>query len=428
MKVAILTMFNGLTSTYSLVNIVAEQLRMLLDANIETKILVSEHCPDHEKHGVFLDDRIEWVKVVNKIDDEIIHWRDYSQPTGKVHDTFFDEVDFISESFVQHLTDVDACIMHDIHYQGWHLVHNVAIRKAQEQLPNLKFIAFTHSAPASRPTKTEWPFSARYSPMPNTIYVYPTQSGIPALAKQYNVPEGRCRVVSNSLNLSEFFSNEVQTVINKFDFLSADIFVVYPGRLTTGKKFEKVAALCGAIKKVSEGKVKVLFCDFPSKDIESEKYKTLILFEGCKHGLDYQDIVFTSDIGFQHGFPRSGVLELFSLSNLFICPSFSESFGLTVLEAASKGNFLILNQAVPALEELGKKLNAYFMRWDARNFGFDTRESYKPSEEAYYEENARNILSLMRENPILYAKTMTRQRFSPEWVWNNQLEPLLKGY
>jgi hypothetical protein len=401
---------------------------MLLDANIETKLLVSEHCPDHEKHGVFLDDRIEWVNVVNKIEDEIIHWRDYSQATGKVHDTFFEEVDVIAENFVENLSDVDVCIMHDIHYQGWHLVHNVAIRKAQEQLSNIKFIAFTHSAPANRPTKTEWPFSARYSPMPNTIYVYPTQSGIPALANQYNVPEGRCRVVSNSLNLSEFVSEEVQTVVNHFDLLSADIFVVYPGRLTTGKKFEKVAALCGAIKKVSEGNVKVLFCDFASKDIESEKYKTLILFEGCKHGLDYKDIVFTSDIGFQHGFPRSGVLELFSLSNLFICPSFSESFGLTVLEAGSKGNYLILNEAVPALEELGKKLNAYFMRWDARNFGFDTRESYKPSEQAYYEEHATNVVRQMRENPILHAKTMARQRFSPEWVWKNQLEPLLMGY
>jgi len=428
MKVAILTMFNGLSSTYSLVNIVAEQLRMLLDANIEIKLLVSEHCPDNEKHGVFLDERIKWVKIVNKINDEIIHWRDYSQPKGKVHDTFFEEVDIFAENFIQHLSDVDVCIMHDIHFQGWHLVHNVAIRKAQEQLPNLKFIAFTHSAPANRPPKTEWPFSARYSPMPNTIYVYPTQSGIPALAKQYAVPEGRCRVVSNSLNLSEFLSKGVQTVINQFDFLSADIFVVYPGRLTTAKKFEKVASLCGAIKKVSESKVKVLFCDFPSNDIESETYKTLILFEGCKNGLDYKDIVFTSDIGFQHGFPRNGVLELFSLSNLFICPSFSESFGLTVLEAASKGNFLILNEAVPALEELGKKLNAFFMRWDARNFGFDTKESYKPSEQAYFEEHATKVISLMRENPILHAKTIARQRFSPEWVWRNQLEPLLMGY
>ena len=40
MRVAILTMFNGLSATYSLVNVVAEHLKMLLDAGISTKLLV----------------------------------------------------------------------------------------------------------------------------------------------------------------------------------------------------------------------------------------------------------------------------------------------------------------------------------------------------------------------------------------------------
>lgn len=427
LKVALLTMFNGLSSTYSLVNVVAEQLRMLLDANVETKLLVSELCPDHDKYGIFLDERIEWVKVVNHLNSELIHWKDYSMPNGKVHETFFKEADSISADLIQKLSDVNVCLMHDIHYQGWHLVHNVAVRKAQEQLPNVKFIAFTHSAPANRPPKTEWPFSARYTPMPNTTYVYPTYSGIPALARQYGVPEGRCRVVNNSLDLLNFLAEETRTVVQKTDLLSADIVAVYPGRLTTAKKFEKVAALCGAIKRTSEKMVKVIFCDFPSMDIEPEKYKTLIQFEGCKYGLDFDDMVFTSDIGFPHGFSRKGVMELFSISNLFICPSFSESFGLTVLEAASQGNFLIVNEAVPALEELGKKLNAYFMKWDARNFGYDTKENYHPSEKAYLEEHAAKVVNMMRENPVIHAKTLARQRYSPQWVWRNQLEPLLNG-
>lgn len=46
MKVAILTMFNGLSPTYSLVNVVADQVRMLLHARIPVKVLVSESCPD----------------------------------------------------------------------------------------------------------------------------------------------------------------------------------------------------------------------------------------------------------------------------------------------------------------------------------------------------------------------------------------------
>ena len=61
MKVALLTMFNGLDSSYSLVNVVAEQVRMLLDANIETRILVSDICPLNKLYGIFLDKRIKWV-------------------------------------------------------------------------------------------------------------------------------------------------------------------------------------------------------------------------------------------------------------------------------------------------------------------------------------------------------------------------------
>ncbi len=429
MKIALLTMFNGLNSTYSLVNVVAEQLRMILDAGMKVKVLVSESCPLEERFGVFLDERIEWVKVINHLDGQQIHWRDYSQPSGEVHETFFKESDVIAEDLVDKLQDIDVCIMHDIHYQGWHLVHNVAIRKAQETLSKVKFIAFTHSAPVNRPHNPKWPFSARYTPMPNTLYVYPTQSGISALAKQYNVPEGRCRVVNNSLDILSFASNEIQTLSREIDLLSPDILIVYPGRLTVAKKFEKVAMLGGAIKKHWEKSVSLIFCDFPSSDIPSNTYKALIRAQGAVYGLEYQDIIFTSDLKeYKSGFPRKAVLELFSLSNLFICPSFSESFGLTIIEAASKGNFLVLNEKVPALEELGKSLNAYFIKWDARNFGFDTKETYNPSEEIYLKEHARVIINMMRENPVIKAKTLARQRYNPKWVWDNQLEPLISYF
>ena len=61
MKVAILTMFSGLSATYSLVNVVADQIKMLLQAGVAIKVLVSESCPDRERTGIFLDERLEWV-------------------------------------------------------------------------------------------------------------------------------------------------------------------------------------------------------------------------------------------------------------------------------------------------------------------------------------------------------------------------------
>lgn len=426
MKVAILTMFTGLSTTYSLVNVVADQIKMLLEAQVKLKILVSETCPDEERWGVFLDPRLEWVKITNTRHGEPIVWHDYSAPTGTVHETFYEEVAWIAKDYVQHLQDVDVCIMHDILYQGCHLVHNVAVRQAQESLPNVKFLSFTHSMPVNRPQKTEWPFSARFTPMPNTRFIYPTYSGIEALARQYDVPLGNCAVVYNSLPLLEILSPDIQKVAEHIDLLNADILVIYPGRLTTGKRFEKVAALSGAIQRKTEQCTKVVFCDFPSADIPSQIYKRTIQMEGMKFGLEREDFIFTSDLGYEQGFPRRGVFELFGLSNLFICPSYSESFGLTVLEAASRGNFLVLNEAVPALKELGDSLGAYFLRWDGRNFGYDTHEKYIPSEQAYYEEHGEIIVNLMREDRSLRAKTKTRTKYHGSWICRNQLMPLLE--
>lgn len=426
MKVAILTMFNGLSSTYSLVNVVADQIAMLLQAGISPKLLVSESCPDEERKGIFCDARIEWIKITNTCHGNPIIWHDYAQPTGQVHDSFYAEVEVIAKDFVKHLQDVDVCIMHDILYQGWHLVHNIAIREAQKELPHVRFLEFTHSLPVNRPQYMEFPFSARYTDMPKTKFVYPTYSGISALAKQYDIPEGKCAVVYNSLPLLETMSQDVQQVAKHIDVLQAQIVMVYPARLTTGKKFEKVAALAGAIQKQTEQSTKVIFCDFPSADISSKAYKEMIRIEGEKFGLRNGDLLFTSDIGYPDGFPRQGVLELFTLSNLFVCPSFSESFGLTVLEAASRGNFIVLNEAVPALKELGGILGAYFMRWDARNFGYDTQETYHPSEAQYYEEHGQNIVNAMREDQCLHAKTIVRKQYHIAWICKNQLMPLLE--
>lgn len=427
MKVAILTMFSGLATTYSLVNVVADQIKMLLEAQVELKILVCETCPDEERWGVFLDPRLEWVKITNTCNGAPIVWHDYSAPTGTVHQRFYEEAERISEDYIRHLRDVDVCIMHDILYQGWHLIHNVAIRKAQKFLPGVRFLAFTHSLPVNRPQKLEEPFSARFTPMPNTRFVYPSYSGIEALARQYDVPQGSCAVVYNSLPLLEMLSRDVQQVAQSIDLLNADILTVYPGRLTPGKRFEKVAALAGAIQRKTEQRTRVIFCDFPSADIPGRVYKSTIKTEGRKFGLEEGDLVFTSDLGYEQGFPRRGVFELFGLSDLFLCPSYSESFGLTVLEAASRGNFLVLNGAVPALKELGDSLGAYFMRWDGRNFGYDTHERYVPSEQAYYEEHGGIIVNLMREDHSLRAKTRVRTQYNGAWICRNQLMPLLTG-
>lgn len=421
MKVALLTMFNGLSNAYSLVSVAREQLLMLLGHDIFVKMLVSEHCPDSDRTGIFADPRIDWIKIVNSKDGEPFHWENYTQKNLPPDDSFMESVDCIAADFEKALADTDICILHDILYQELHLLHNAAIRKVQKKLPHIRFLAFTHSAPVPH-QDAPYPASCLYTSMPNTLYCYPTQCGLQYLKQQYAIPETLCRHVSNSLDVLQGMTEETKTIDQLFPLTKSDILIVYPARLAMAKGFHLVAQLAGTIKTVSGKSVSLIFCDFPASDICPCIYKPIVFDTGEKAGLAKEDIFFTTDHGFPLGVQRETVYDLFSLSNLFICPSFSESFGLTVLEAASRGNFLVLNDAVEALHELGTSLNAYPMRWAARNFDKVSFEHYQPSESEYFKEQAEQIVLAMDENPIIRAKTLARTRYSTEWIYEHQLK------
>lgn len=78
-----------------------------------------------------------------------------------------------------------------------------------------------------------------------------------------------------------------------------------------------------------------------------------------------------------------------------------------------------------ALHELGTSLNAYPMRWAARNFDKVTFEHYEPNESEYFKAHAEHIYHTMDENPILHGKTLARTRYSTDWIYEHQLKPLL---
>ncbi|MEI3580798.1 MAG: hypothetical protein V8Q30_12890 [Acutalibacteraceae bacterium] len=170
--------------------------------------------------------------------------------------------------------------------------------------------------------------------MPNTRFAYPTRCGLPALARQYDIPESACAVVNNTQ-----VGNTRLCGLWPTGWISSekDILIVSPGRLTPAKRFEKAATLAGAIRTVLGKSTGLIFCFFPSADIPAPVYKSMIPTQGKKAGLAEGDSLFTSDPRFPNGFPRQAILQLFRLSHLFLCPSFSESFGSTAPEAPSPG-------------------------------------------------------------------------------------------
>ncbi len=429
MKIAILTMFNGLSSTYSLVNVVESHINMLLKNNYDVTIFVTEQFKDSNKYGGYLNKKLKWKRIVNSKQGVPFKWIDYTDNSSQVHKTFEMEVKMLTDDFTLKLQGFDLCFMHDILFQGWHLHHNVAIRNAQKNLPKLKFYNFIHSVPTTPQDINciPYPFNCKYQPMKNCRFIYPTYSGLEAVAKQYNLPIGECHVVYNTINIIEDMSKEVRLIHKFFNLLESDILCIYPSRLTPAKKCEKVVMLLGQISKATGKHCKVVFCDFESFDINPEKYKTIIKSNGENFGLSRENILFTSDLGFDNGVNRKIIFELFQLSNIFINPSYSESFGLTTIEAVSRGNFLVLNENVPALKEVGNSFNSHFIQWDAKSFENEISVSYDTSEYDYYFNQGKIIWDKMCKDNTLMAKRKLFKTYNNDWVFYNQLQPLINN-
>ncbi|MEG1582307.1 MAG: glycosyltransferase, partial [Clostridia bacterium] len=182
------------------------------------------------------------------------------------------------------LQDVDICFMHDILYQGVHLVHNLAVRQAQTKLPFVQFVSFTHSAPVVM-SDALFPISCMHSDMPNTTFVYPTECGLKALARQYNCDDSMCYSINNSIDILQGMTDEVIKISKHIDFYKYDILIVYAGRMNMAKRFHVIAEVAGFIKTYAHKSVGIVFCDFASTDIDREMYKRIIISQGEKAGL-----------------------------------------------------------------------------------------------------------------------------------------------
>ena len=98
-------------------------------------------------------------------------------------------------------------------------------------------------------------------------------------------------------------------------------------------------------------------------------------------------------------------MELFALSTSLSVIPYSESFqSYNPTEAASRGNFLVLNQAVPALDELGRNLDLLYAleRQELRQY----QGRYYPSDKHW---KTLTIITQMRENPVLHSKALVRK-------------------
>lgn len=408
-KVALYTTFQDLDPSYSLASVVKDQLTMLVKYGYEPVLFTL---------ASFEDDNVPKGVEVRKIVPQIIlePYKDLGFP-----DKIKEDVAHVKDMCVKNMQDIDILICHDIFFIDTYLPYNMGLREAEL---DCKILAWTHSAPSTRPVLEDNPHANRFNLPKNTKLVYLNNDKANDLAEMYGCWLKDVRVVHNSRDVRTFWGLDDLTIklINKYGILDADIISTYP--LSTprmaggGKRLESVVKIHGKLKELGY-KTKLIV---PNAHANADREKKAIA--NMKHyaeecGLGIHDVIFTSLEGqeYESGVSSKVVSDLFRLSNIFIFPTVSENSSLVLAEAMLAGNLLVLNKNVGTLlEHAGEK--ALYVDFDYRTENNDN----------YYLDLAKIIASEFENDRSLQIKRRVMQKQNLDYIFKHEIEILFNEY
>lgn len=400
-KVALFTTFFEAASGHSLITVATTQLSMLLAHGYEPIVLV-------QANFAYADSPSIWRKEVLDIRRCIPILR----LTEDVTKDFEGRVDLIHTALAKNLSEVNACITHDIIHQKFFMEHNIAMRRYAATRPDLLWLHFIHSCPDTE-HNLDYPYNCRYTPPPGYI-IYPNDSDRSVVCSAYNLrgQEWRVKVnrASHSINPLTVmrYDNLTKALVQKANLLTGDVVAIYPARLDRGKQPEKIIRMMAGIKNAGYAP-RLLIIDWQSA---GERFQTYIEELSA---LAWQlqignELSFTSRLhdGCSQGVPRHVVTELMDFSNVYIHPSKIETYSLVVHEAALRGNLLALSYDLPVMRELYGDGAIYF------DFGSDRIDrQYTPSEQAFWNNEAMRLIGELKQNRALEMKRKAIKEWNP---------------
>jgi hypothetical protein len=217
-----------------------------------------------------------------------------------------------------------------------------------------------------------------------------------------------------------------------------DMVFVYPARITPSKQHAHLLPLLASMKHDLGLKVMCLLLTAWPEGEEAQKEisglraaaKDMDIEECISLSCDWpKEATHDPEWDPKRGVPRDSIHQFYRMSSVFVFPSWCESFGQVVLEAAYAGCGLVLNEDLEAcLEFLGQRVDGgQYKRGMGLSFGSHTRPimSYNPSKEAWYKEKAKWIFDWTQENQVLRGRKQLMNTYNPYWVYENQLLPLV---
>jgi hypothetical protein len=407
-RVGILTTFTDLDTSYSLASVVYDQLVMHIKAGYETVLYTLPSFTGKVPSGV------EVKKIIPQFVLE--NYKGMSYP-----DNWKDEAKKVRDVLNEHARDLDYIIAHDWVFIDTYLPYNIGLREADLKARKFHWI---HSAPSPRPEITDNPHANRYSLPPHSKLVYLNHDKALHLAEMYGTTLRNVRVVPNSIDPRTFWELDplVETIIEKYDLFSKDIISVYPvstPRMVDGKQLDTLIKIHVSLNNLGVKTALIVpnaHCNAPA-----EKESVKAMHELAQRGGLHNQLVFTSDLGFDMGVSRKVVSDLFRISNVFIFPSVSENCSLILHEARISGNLIVLNKDCTGFQEFGGH-NALYFKMGNLDMGIRNYENALKKDH-YYNDMAKIIKSEYENNKALKSKSEAIKQYNLDKTFS-QIENL----
>jgi glycosyltransferase involved in cell wall biosynthesis len=418
--VFILTNFSQYLKSYSPIIVVSEQIKQLERAGYQPIMITTEGWEPPED-SIFFHVKTE-----------------HLYPSGghdQVDDIFEQDVLDIYARLNEIIPDGSIVLTHDLIFLPDYVKHNIAARRLAGKKPGIKWIHTVHSATSPNTLIQE---RAIYGPQykelllskfPNSIVSYPNAQDIPRVAENFSYEQDQVVEIPHSTDPTEGMSRLVKRLYDEKKLGDPQILVIAPMRLDRGKNPGMIVRL---MKGCLDAGVSshLVFCDFQSTGDDKVVLRNETNDLAKELGVaDRVTFLSEFDAEAMLEVEHKTVLDLFTLSNVFMCPSRSETYSLTTQEAMLKGNFCILNQDFPAFRQIYGK-NAIYRQFDGAEVDFSGRDGKTVTDHSdingYFRDMAVALRYYLENDKVLRAKTWVRTQRNPDAVFRNYLEPLLK--
>lgn len=410
MEICIIAPLKSSDPTYSIAGVIKSQAALLAAHRHKVTVIVNEDFSGPGIPGASL------LKILPS--SNLIDYRSKLNLT-KEHEDFADEVAVLLSSRVN---QYDAIFTHDLIFTGWNLPYALAIMSvsAENSDPDLRWFHWVHSFPFS--VKDWWDIK-HYSG--NHTVIYPTKALLKQVGAAFNTTNIKCIPHVIDPRVINRFIDQTKDIVDLVpSLLSSDIVQIYPAATDRfeSKGIRELTNLFGLLKKAGHSVCLMISNQFSGRR-ENRLIDPVYYYENVARrcGLEpYVDYIFTSELfggRYKEGIPQRVLFELMTLSNLFVIPSKSESFGLGLLEAITSGTVVCV-----ANEHLNLPIRQY-TSFDFKGPG-DTDlfvDLQKMTELVDW------ISNEMETNQVVKAKTLIRQQFNPAAVYSNYYKKLLRS-